>query len=395
MNHPELSEAWLASIDRYLEMGLNAEDDPTLRGRYAFQAAKLRFDYKHYDDARERFVAILDECNPQPETGYAAGFLLETYRVTGDTEGFLEVTDLMTTRYASCIPDDLAEAIATDVNRIGMGLMAQRAEQLFAEGDYEGAAQEYVRLANEYADSDDTAPLGLFNGGLIYEQQLKEFELAMRQFDRIINDYPGSEYVDDALVRIAVNSKRFFDFDRAISTYMVLHEMGWQDPEGLFAPPIVDAAELMRASGRFEEAASAYLEFVDDNPDDFRAPALVYQAGVMYDELGDDSAMRRTFERFRREYGGGYSDVIDIDAAVIDTYKRSAEAYADAGSTRNLNREQQNLLDEFAVRLPEDVRSRYAAAEVIYASVQDDYESWDDIDLGETVESHSARSRSA
>lgn len=383
---PELSLAWMGAVDSYLELGLNAEDDPSTRGRYAFQAGKLQYDYKHYDDARERFVAILDECNEQPETGFAAGFLLETYRVTGDTEGFLEVTELMTTRYASCIPDDLASAIASDVNRIGMGLMAQRAEELFAEGDFEGAAQEYVRLANEYADNDDTAPLGLFNGGLIYEQQLKEFELAMRQFDRIVTEYPGSDYVDDALVRIAVNSKRFFDFDRAISTYMVLHDMGWEDPEGLFAPPLVDAAELMRASGRFDEAAAAYLEFVDDNPDDFRSAALMYQAGVMYDEMNDDRNMRRTFERFRREYGNSYSDVIDIDAAVIDTFKRSATAYDEAGESRNARTERDNLLDEFAVRLPQDVASRYAAAEVIYDQVQDEYDEWDSIELGETVE---------
>jgi cellulose synthase operon protein C len=383
---PELSLAWAAAIDRYIDLDLNAEDDPATRGRFAFQAGKLFYDYKHYADARDRFVAILEECRPQQETGFAAGFLLETYRATGDTEGFLEVSELMQTRYDRCISDDLRELIASDVNRIGMGMMAQRAEELFAEGRFEEAAQEYVRLANEYAENADTAPLGLFNAGLIYEQQLKKFELAMRQFDRIITEYGGSEYVDDALVRIAVNSKRFFDFDRAISTYLVLDDMGWEDPEGVFAPPIVDAAELLRASGRFEEAAVAYLEYVDDFPNDARAPALLYQTGVMYDEIEDHRSMRDTFARFRSDYGDGYSELIDIDAAVIDTISRSIDAYVQAGDARAAERERNNLLSEFAVRLPSDDRSKYAAARVIYDRVYGDYEEWDEIELGETVQ---------
>ncbi|MFT6628427.1 MAG: tetratricopeptide (TPR) repeat protein, partial [Flavobacteriales bacterium] len=382
---PDLSIAWAGAIDRYLDLGLNAEDDPNTRIRLAFQAGKLFYDYRHYDDARTRFTSILEECKEQIETGYAAGFLLETYRATGDTDGFLEISERMSTQYSACITDDLRDAIASDVNRIGMGMMAQRAEELFATGDFEGAAQEYVRLANEYSDNEETAPLGLFNAGLIYEQQLQKFELAGRQFDRIVNDYGGSDYVDDALVRIAVNSKRFFDFDRAIETYLVLHDMGWEDPEQRFAPPLVDAAELLRASGRFEEAAAAYLEFIGDNPDDPRAPALLYQAGVMYDEIGDDDEMRDVFSDFRRNYGQGYSELIDIDAAVIDTFRRSMVAHQESGDNRNAGRAADNMLEEFAVRLPQDDRSKYAAAELIYSDVLISYEEWDDIDLGETV----------
>ena len=162
--------------------------------------------------------------------------------------------------------------------------------------------------------------------------------------------------------------------------------MGWEDPEGVFAPPIVDAAELLRASGRFEEAAVAYLEYVDDFPSDARAPALLYQTGVMYDEIEDHRSMRDTFARFRSDYGDGYSELIDIDAAVIDTISRSIDAYVQAGDARAAERERNNLLSEFAVRLPSDDRSKYAAARVIYDRVYGDYEEWDEIELGETVQ---------
>ncbi len=382
---PDISKAWAQSIDRYLELGLNSETDPNTAGRYAFAAAKLYYDYKHYEDARARFFGILDLCADQPETGYAAGFLIESYRVTGDTIGFREAADQLQGRYQRCVPEGLQEAIAADITNIDMGMLAQRAEELFAAGEYEEAAQEYSRLANEYTTDPVRAPQGLFNSGLIYEQQLNRFELAMQQFERLINEYPDSEFVDDALVRIAVNSKRFFDFDRAISTLLILHDIGFSDLE-LIEYPRLDAALLMENVGRSREAAEAYLAFVAENPANERAPAILYSAGVLYDDLDDHRRMRDVFDDFRRDYGDAFSTHIDIDAAVIDTFYRSAIAYEEDDARRDARRELDRLLGEYSVRLPEAPAAKFAAAKVIYERAMEEFDDWNDIELGESVE---------
>lgn len=383
---PDVSLAWAAAIDRYLELGLNSEDDPRTAFRYGFQVGKLYYDHQHYAAAEERFLIVLDRCDPEaPESGYAAGFLLNSYQARGDDAAVGTFEEALNGRYARCIDGDTLAVLRDDVHRIGGGILARSAEELFDAGDYQGAAEEYARLALEYAENAEFAPIGLFNSGLIYEQQLQRYEDAIEQFDLLLERYPESDFADDAHVRIAVNAKRFFDFDRAIEEFQYLDEIGFSDPE-LVEFPILDAALLMESVGRKREAAQAYLDWARDNPYQDRAPALMFTAAALYDDLGDHREMRRVFEEFRREYGRTSSELIDIDAAVINTYFRSAQAYEEEGEFRRARDEYDDLLAEFSLRLPDAIEAKFPAAKVVYDRAVELFDEWDEIQLGDTVE---------
>ena len=387
---PELSQLWAAAITTYLEMGLTSEDDPSIRGRYQYQLSKLLYDYQHYEASRDGFMAVLDDCDRElAETGFAAGFVLNTFTKLNDSVGALAFRDALPT-YQSCIEPDIYVALVADMERINMGIIAASAEALVAEGKYEEAAEEYARLSDEYRENREMAPLGLWNSGLIYEQQLRRYEQAMAQFEALIREFPESEYVDDAHVRIAINAKRFFDFDRAIEEFLILDEMGFSDEE-LVEHPILDAALLMESMGRKSDAAEAFLEFASENPNDDRAASAMFSAGVLYDDLDDHRAMRRTFEDFRARYGNSAStDLINIDVAVIDSYYRTAVAYEEAEDGRNAKRNYDALLEEYALRLPgpgaENVLAHYAAARVIFERATESYDEWNLIEMGEEVE---------
>ncbi len=382
---PELSLAWAAAIDRYLAMGLNSEDDPRTAFRYGFQVGKLFYDYKNYDAAEERFLIVLDRCDPQaPESGYAAGFMLNIYQQRRDSDAVVAFREALGSRYSACIDPETRTVLAADVRMMVGGIIAQSAEELFEAGQFEEAAEEYARLAAEYADNEEFAPVGLFNSGLIYEQQLRKYEDAIVQFDRLIAEYPDSDYVDDAHVRIAVNAKRFFDFDRAIDEFLILDGIGFSDPD-LVEHPILDAALLMESVGRKREAAEAYLDWARSHPNDERAASAMFTAATLYDDMGDHRTMRTIFEDFRDDYGRSMSDLIDIDAAVIDSYYRTAVAYEEDGDTRDANRAYDNIVSEFSLRLPESIAAKYAAAKVIYDRAMGSFANWNNIELGESV----------
>jgi TolA-binding protein len=386
---PALSLEWVTAIQAYLDMGLTSDDDPAIRGRYGYQLAKLLYDYQHYADSRAGFMAVLDDCNSDlPETGFAAGFILNTYTKLQDASGALSFRDALPS-YQSCIEPDVYVALVADMERMNMGIIAASAEALVAEGKYEEAAEEYARLSDEYRDNREMAPLGLWNSGLIYEQELRRYERAMAQFEALIREFPESEYVDDAHVRIAINAKRFFDFDRAVDEFLILDEMGFSDPE-LVEHPILDAAILMQSMGRRAEAAEAYLQFAEDFPNDGRAASAMFSAGVLYDELDNHRGMRDVFSDFRARYGNSVStDLINIDVAVIDTFRRSADAYTADGRPRDADDELEDLLAEYSLRLPsgtQAVLAHYAAAGVIYDDAVDSFEEWDSIEMGEEVE---------
>lgn len=386
---PALSARWVGAIDAYAAMGLEDSADPDLGIRNLFAVGKLIYDYRDYEPARERFILVLDACRPINETAFAAAFLIESYAATNDTDA-LRFWGQELERRAACVPEELRALLAADLDRLAMGEMAQRAEELVNEGRFEEAAEEYARLAAEYADNAETAPLGLYNSGLIYEQNLKRYERAMEQFENLVELYPESEWVNPSLVRIAVNAKKFFDFDQAIETFMTLHERGFSDLE-LVEYPLLDAAELLEFSQRYEESARAYIEFVDANPSDSRASAVLYKAGTLYESAGMEREMLAVYERFRRDYGRSPATIlIDIDAAYIDTLYRTANYYQERGDERTATRFLDQVVAEFDVRQPTAVEAKYAAAEVLYSAAMVQYEAWNSIRLGETVSSQRA-----
>jgi tetratricopeptide (TPR) repeat protein len=382
---PELSLAWVDAVTKYVEMGLSPEDDPDKPVRMYFAVGRLLYDFKHYEEARTSFIGILDLCRQQPETGYAAGYLIQSFADEGNIEGLRFWSAELENRSA-CVPAELRQALAEDLDRLAMGEMAQRAEELVNAGQFEAAAVEYGRLADEYADNEETASRALFNAGVLYEQNLRRFGPAMQQFERLMTEYPNSEFFDDALVRVAVNAKKFFDFDKAIDTFMRLHEIGYSDVERV-EYPILDAAELLSYTRQYGRAADTYVQFVDENPGTSRAAYALYRAGTMYQEAGDMPTALATFDRFRRQYGadsgGGF---IDVDAAVVDTLSRAAAYYDEMGDSRQAEAVRNQIVAEFEIRRPQAVEARYAAAEVAFERAEVRFEAWAAQTLGDTVD---------
>lgn len=376
---PAMSLSWAAANDRFIELGI---EDPDVEHRDVlalYDTAYLYYKYKHYETARERFIGVIDECRPIDATGYAAALLIESFTATNDLEA-LTFWSQELERRAACVPEELRNRVLEDVDRMAMGEMARRADELVAENRFEEAAEEYIRLAGEYADNPDTASRALFNAGVIYETNLSRYADAMNAFDRIVSEYGETEFLDDALVRIAVNSKKFFDFERAIATYQTLDSMNFSSDA--VPSPLLSAAELLQQSGRNVEAAESFLEYVDDNPRDERAAEWVYRAALNYRDAGQYRDMLAVFEDFRRRYGNEYgSGSFSVDAAVIESYDIAATYYEEQGDSRNMQRARDSVMREFAVRQPTNPAARSAAAEIAYEDALVEYNAWADFEI--------------
>lgn len=384
---PELSLKLISAYDRYIALDVKNPDNPGEQANFAYAGAKLYYEYKDYPEAQRRFIGVLDNYCGSEMTGPAAINLVESYR---DQEDFaqMEFWADEVTRRGQCIvikDAEVMKAFKQDITRYQMGAISQQAEALVAAGKYEEAAVEYIRLANEFAGQQNGA-LGLYNAGLIYEQNLKKFEEAMKQFDRLLKDYPGSEWVDKALVRIAVNSRQFFDFDRAIATFRELNKRGYSDAEGIKYPGL-KAAELLDYSQRYTEAAEAYVAFVKANPRTEEAPVALYQAALNYEKAGNGKEMIKLFERFRKEYGGNASSPkISIPDAVLDGLSRTAKFYSAQKDAKALARTNQQILSEFNARQPQSAEARQPAAQLAFDAAMEKFKKWDTIELGETVQ---------
>ena len=385
---PELSLLYVGAVDAYVQADLNREDDPSRQGSYAYSAAEIFYEFKHYADARERFIYVMDHYCGQEITGYAGTFLIESYRLEEDFENMQLFADNVTRRMESgCVmlEEGRMAEFEHSLEMFTMGAVAEQAEGYLNEGEYRLAAQTYIQLANDYPE-EDFAPLGLYNGGVTYEDNLREYELAMRQFERLILEYPESEHIDDALVRIAVNSQKFFDFERAIATFMILYERGYSNSEQV-EYPIINAAKLLQYSQQYEASADAFMVFVEEHPNTPDAPVFLFTAAGLYGQAGNYDRMFELYSDFRDEYGNGTSELIDIDAAVIVSLQTEAEYRAEHGETRSAERLNERILDEYNRRQPENPGAKAAAAEIIYQQAMDVFNEWNSITFGESLSS--------
>lgn len=393
---PELTLMWVEAVDRYIELEIEDDDDPELRGKMAFAAARVFYDYHHYDSSTERLERVVREYCGQKETGFAAALLLDTFRVRKDYTQVEYWTNEIQ-RLGECVqvPDHLVAAFEQDLERFRMGAVADQAEKHYAAGEYEEAAEEYTRLTRDYADS-DFAPLGLYNAGQIYESDLRDYRRAMEQFEELIERYPDNENVDNALVRIAVNSTNFFDFEKAIATYMTLDERGYSEPDRGLDSPLLTAADLLRFTKQYDKAARAYIRYADRNPRSAQAPAALYMAAEVYDDAGDHDAMLKTYARFRRNYGNVSNALIDGNLATIASYIRERDLAKERGQTRDVETWNDRILKEFESKRPSPTPSSWdsvkaAAGEILFDRAKADFEAWDEQSLGTKTETQQQR----
>lgn len=380
---PELTLQLVADYDRYVELGLNPEDDPTTQGRFAFLAARVFFDFGHFEEARTRFQAILEDPDYrcQEEAVYAASYLIDSYRLVGDYESMelwgsrIQEMDFCEGQMDVAVLEDFMEEAET----MRVGAIFRSAEDLFDAEDYEAAAQEYVRLVNQNPES-EFAAAALYNAAVGYER-LERFEPAMRLYQRLVEDYPGSEFVNNALYRVALDSRRFFDFERAIDTYLVLADRAEEEArakQALFA-----AAELQEYSEYYPQAAQTFETFASRFPGDENSPLALYRAGLSYQEDGRYAEMEAVWDDLRRRYGTlPNTEEVPIDAMVLDTLQRTGDYYAEVvGNEARAAELYEEVVREFRRRDPTDVDSRYAAGKALFYLAERDFLEWQAVQI--------------
>ena len=380
----ELTELLIVAYDGYVELGLNAEDDPTTQGRFAYLAAKTYFDHYQMDEARARFEAILN--NPlyraQDEGILAASLMIESYRMEEDFTSMEQWANAIAAMDfgGEGMDTSLLETFIEEAETMRVGAAFLNAEALFQAEDYEAAALEYVRLVNQNAES-EFAAAALNNAGVAYER-IERYESAMQLYQRVVSEYPAAEFVPEALYRVAVNSRRFFDFERATNTYLILASRD-DVAEERQRSSLFNAAELQQYSGRYGNAAATFEDFQDTFPDDENSAVALYRAGLMYESDSRYGDMERVWQQMRRDYGSMYvSEEINIDAMVIDTLRRTADYYAEeAGDSRTARGLYSDVLDEFFRRNVTDVDSSFAAGKARFYLAQEEFAVWEAVQI--------------
>ena len=280
----------------------------------AFQyiPAQIMFYANRFDESRPRLQKIMDEMPQTREAALAARLLVDSYLAEGDLQNVARYTRLFKDKRFGV--DDLA--LADESAAIFRNTLERSAYQLATglakQGDFEGAALAYVAFFDEFDDSVHVAD-AMISAAINFER-MGQAGRANEIFEDFVDRFPAHEDSQGLYSRIASNYEATFELDKAIDYY---DRLVANFPNSEYAPDAlymrsflnVGLGEHEVAARGFEKYAKNYRETKTDHE------IVFFAAGREWERVGDKQALD-----FYRRYLKTY-DIENANNAVEAKYK--------------------------------------------------------------------------
>ncbi len=364
---PLLVQQWIADVDVYVAKKLARPNDPELSSRMAYRVAAEYYKRRHLAEARRRFEEILANYPTAVVASYAAASIINSFRLENDwanIQVWAKKVDEMKVGKA----EDRA-ALAQEVRLFQLGAQFKEAEGLFDAKEFTKAAEAFLAVVdgdpkNKLADK------ALQNAALAYQQDHKH-ESAAAIYERIVRDYPTSQYVEGALVQLAENARKVFDFDRAINTWGALVSRFPKSEQVGYA--LFTQAQLLEAQGRLKDSARALERYADHSTDPTDAGQVLFRAGTLNERSGNGAEAVRLYKRLLKEHGGDGK----LGGLVVESLARMAQLAKAEGNRKEYERLSLQVISEFDGRgLPVDTPVAAFPARARYELIEPRFEQY-------------------
>ena len=297
-----------------------------------YKIGEVYFDFKDFEAARRWFQKLITAHPKSEVAGFAAGKVMETFRLANDFEKMAEWAQYIQSA-------DLGGNIATELGEIGVGAEFIQASLLYKAKKYDKAAAKYEELIKKHPDK-KTVDAAMNNLAVAYEYT-RRFESATKAYERLYTQFPDSKYAENALFRVGVNSERFYNYEKAIDSHLKLVD---KYPESQNRPvSLYNAAELLEQDQSYRRAAVAYERYAKLFPDREDTPKTFFRAARVYKKLDDTTNQLRIYREFNRRYGSDPKHNIKV----VEGLARTAEAVSKQGRTRPTREAWAQVINEF------------------------------------------------
>lgn len=335
---PELLLTLQAAYDRYI----GVKPDSKEAGALMFKAAALSQRYYHFDEAEDRLVQVVDTYCAD-NIAINAGFAIVDGRVVReDLKGAQEWTEKLLAK--SCGSGEESAKFAGDLKTLGNAVRFQEANLLFEAGEFEAAADRYVALVTG-APKDPNADRALNNAAVAYEE-IGRFGSASKTYERIYKEYPDSEFADDALLRSGLNHVRFFEFDDAVKSYLMLAEdTRYKDSEHRLIA-LKNAADLLDNLQQYPKSSELFVRYAGQTKDPKEAIDATFRAAQVLRKTDNHRAAEAAFAAFIGKYGADPKEA----PKVVEAHLRIGQARAAMGDRKGAETAYRDCIAAFTAR---------------------------------------------
>ncbi|MEM7154189.1 MAG: tetratricopeptide repeat protein [Myxococcota bacterium] len=319
---PELLMAMQVAYDSFVDVLPDSEQTPAMM----VLAGELSQRYYQFEDAERRFVRVLDEHCEENAAIRAGTAIVDGYVAREELEAAREWTDQLLER--GCGEGDEKEQFAGKLKTLGNAVRFQEASLLYEAGEFEAAADRFVALVDQ-APKDDNAAAALNNAAVCYEN-IGRFSSASQTYKRIYTSYPDSDFADDALLRTGFNHSRFFEFDKAVGSYLILAEDDHYKDSEHREVALRNAADLLDSLQDYKRSSDFYKRYAEQAANEADAGEAMFKAAKVLGKTEDKAATITAYQNFLVQYG----DKPDQAERAVEAELRIGQAYAAQGNRK-------------------------------------------------------------
>lgn len=365
---PELLTKLGAARDAYVtRVGAQRDRENRIPG-FAYQTAQVLYRYGHWDEARPRFNDIFERYCTTHEAGVfswqnlvnMAGALNQTEeaerlaRVQSERRCAFAGGSAVQCGGQTCPAGQICQGEhCVAAGELGSQVLTaaqfRHAMDKFAEAErtqnnalYEQAAQMLVD-AVQVTPRHPEAAKALNNAAVAYER-VNRFESATRLYERIVTEYPDSDFVDNALFRTAFNYSRFFEFERAVESYRLLADNPRFRQSTHRRDAILNSAIILEGMQQYERAATYYQQYSTMAPNENEAAEAAFKAADMAFRRRSWTDAVRGYRDFLRRFSNVRGDSAIF---VVKANWNIAESLRESRQTRDYARALADTVDAF------------------------------------------------
>ena len=330
-----LRQDLVRASDRYLTLMPDGERAPAI----AYRAGEVYYRHDQFPEARERFEAIVAK-HPESEVArYASNLIIESYLAVEDWEAVEEVSNRLMKAATGGGETTQRDEFLSQLQVFKVGALVVQAEKFDSAGEFEKAAETYVRLVDENP-SHEFADKALFNAAIAFEK-VKRFDSASKVYARIYDNYPKSDLAPRALFRVGINAEKGFDFDNAVEAY---GQMIARYPDSAnIQDAMYNQAVVLENTQDYGRAAEAYKRYATRFSDRDDAAEVFFRSALVYEKMKAYPQMVETLDAFIRDYSRDRKQ----RERVVFAHQKIGEARKAQGQVRQAQQAYRKCVQQF------------------------------------------------
>jgi TolA-binding protein len=333
---PSVLTKYVESMDLYVKLfPADTKNAPV----FVYNAAELYYNYGQWDEAKARFQGIYDAyCKKDNISIYSwqnmssmAGKLDQVE----EAEKLALLQDEKKCGVEGSAKDekDLLTKVDQTIKDIKGTAEVRKAMDAFYEAEktgdvalYDKAAEALEAVVTKNPKHEDADKM-LWNAAISYEKANK-FASALRVSQRIIDEYPQSEFMGDALDKLADNAFHAFEYDKALTNYQLLADEPRFKDSPHRKPAVQNVALILENQQKYKDAAKYWKKYSEMESDQKLSMAAQWNAAKAYEKGKMWSNVVSEMTAFDKRFAGNgdaADEVVEANWAIAEAYKKQGK----------------------------------------------------------------------